>query len=154
MIISNEKNLDGLEWTPYKDNIEWTLKEGDGEKTVYAKFKDNANNISEVTSDGIIVDATPPQKCVVLVNDGAEITRHPDGFVELSLTAEDADMVIISNDKTFRGARWIPFEGPTSMTITDWKLLEGNGEKAVFVKFKDSAGNETEIFTDNIVQIK
>jgi hypothetical protein len=153
MMISNKKDLSDANWIPYKDNMEWILEPGDGERSVYAKFKDNANNISDVVSDDIVVDATPPQKCVLLINDGAEITRHPDGFVELSLTAEEADMVLISNDKTFRGARWIPFEAP-NMVITDWKLPEGNGEKTVYVKFKDTAGNETEVITDNIVQIK
>jgi hypothetical protein len=153
MMVSNNKTLDGAEWQPYKDNFEWGLESGDGERFVYAKFKDNAGNISEIISDGIIVDATPPQKCSVLVNDGAEVTRHPDGFVELSMNAEEADMVLISNDKSFRGARWMPFEAP-NMVITDWKLTENNGEKTVFVKFKDTAGNETEVFTDNIVQIK
>lgn len=43
----------------------WTLTTGDGSKTVYVKFKDNAGNWSVAYSDTIILDITPPPAPVI-----------------------------------------------------------------------------------------
>jgi len=38
----------------------WNLTAGDGEKTVYVKYRDSVGNWSETYSDAITLDATPP----------------------------------------------------------------------------------------------
>jgi hypothetical protein len=53
MIFSNN----GVTWSdpePYKTNKAWELSDGEGLKTVYAKFKDAAGNWSDICSDSII----------------------------------------------------------------------------------------------------
>ncbi len=40
-------------WQPYSDSISFTLPTGDGLKTVYARVRDRAGNVSEVASDSI-----------------------------------------------------------------------------------------------------
>ena len=45
---------------PYGTIKARTLTSGDGTKTVYAKFKDNAGNWSSAYSDTIILDQNPP----------------------------------------------------------------------------------------------
>ncbi|WP_232278979.1 chitobiase/beta-hexosaminidase C-terminal domain-containing protein [Geotalea uraniireducens] len=44
----------------YATTKAWTLATGDGNKTVYVKFKDTAGNWSTVYSDTILLDATAP----------------------------------------------------------------------------------------------
>ncbi|MFA5777922.1 MAG: peptidoglycan-binding domain-containing protein [Candidatus Paceibacterota bacterium] len=58
MIISNDAGFAGASWETYATSRAWTLTSGDGVKTVYAKFKDAAGNISAAISDTITVSGT------------------------------------------------------------------------------------------------
>lgn len=44
----------------YKEDVSYTLSGDDGKNTVYVWYKDASGNISDVASDSIIVDTTPP----------------------------------------------------------------------------------------------
>lgn len=48
-------------WSPYDDAapLPWTLIAGDGNKTVYAEFRDSSGNVLP-TDDDILLDTTPP----------------------------------------------------------------------------------------------
>lgn len=48
------------EWQDYGPSVSWTLPEGDGEKTVWVRFRDRAGNVSEAVWDTIILDTVPP----------------------------------------------------------------------------------------------
>ncbi|OGI83631.1 hypothetical protein A2903_02485 [Candidatus Nomurabacteria bacterium RIFCSPLOWO2_01_FULL_33_17] len=58
MIISNDAGFAGASWETYATTKSWTLTSGDGIKTVYARFKDAAGNMSVATSDTITVSGT------------------------------------------------------------------------------------------------
>jgi len=60
MTISNISDFTGIAWETYAETKSWTLPSGDGANTVYAKFKNNSGLISQVYSDDIILDTTPP----------------------------------------------------------------------------------------------
>lgn len=54
---------DGANFSPaetYADTKSWDLDTGDGDKTVYAKFKDTAGNWSLAYADTILLDTTAP----------------------------------------------------------------------------------------------
>ncbi|MGF1532269.1 MAG: hypothetical protein ACFCUI_01090 [Bernardetiaceae bacterium] len=151
MLIANTEDFAGAEWQPFAKSVsQWKLAGDSGTQTVYAKFRDEAHNESDVVKDDILVDALPPQNCSVLINAGDEISRHLDGYVELSLKAEDATMMLISNSKDFKNAQWQAYEE----LITDWRLAGPNGEKTVYVKFRDDAGNEAAPVSDSILLIR
>lgn len=151
MLISNNENFEGAEWQPFSKEVkDWKLDSDSGTQTVYVKFRDEAQNESEVVKDAIAVDALPPQNCSVLINAGDEISRHLDGYVELSLKADDAVAMMISDNKEFKNARWQSFED----LITNWRLSGPNGEKRVYVKFKDDAGNVSKPVSDSILLIR
>ena len=60
---------------PYATSVPWTLTTGDGQKTVYVKFKDTAGNWSTPPSTATItLDTTPPQVSFTSPVDGAVIT--------------------------------------------------------------------------------
>lgn len=58
MLISNDASFTVANWETYATSKAWTLTSGDGLKTVYAKFKDAAGNMSAVASDTITVSGT------------------------------------------------------------------------------------------------
>lgn len=58
MIISNDAGFTGAPWETYATSKTWTLTTGDGVKTVYAKFRDAAGNMSTAVSDTITVSGT------------------------------------------------------------------------------------------------
>ncbi len=59
MCVSNIASCSS--WQPYATSMAWTLPTGDGTKTVYAWFKDNAGNVTSASvSDSITLDATAP----------------------------------------------------------------------------------------------
>lgn len=47
-------------WEAYATSKAWSLTAGDGTKTVYVKYKDNAGLVSSAYSDTIILDTTAP----------------------------------------------------------------------------------------------
>lgn len=63
MHFSND-NTDWTGWEPYSDSKTWTLTAGDGAKTVYVQFMDEAGLISAAYSDNIeeIPEATSPEE--------------------------------------------------------------------------------------------
>lgn len=150
MKVSDKEDFAGQEWQPIKKYLKWTLSEGDGEKTLYAKFRDNAKNETEVVSATIDVDSTPPSDLSIIINGGDPTSRHIDGIVELTIKAKDAKYMMISNIDNFRGGRWLPYEE----LVSDWRLVGENGKKIVYIKFKDDAGNESEVISDEIVLIR
>ena len=60
MTISNSNDFAGTSWEPYQISKNWNLIPGDGKKTVYIKFRSEQGGVSEVVSDSIILDTTPP----------------------------------------------------------------------------------------------
>ncbi len=61
MMISNDPGFAGASEVSYAISSPWTLAPGpDGVRTVYVKFKDNANNWSSDYNDTIVLDTTGP----------------------------------------------------------------------------------------------
>ncbi|MFA4819091.1 MAG: Ig-like domain-containing protein [Patescibacteria group bacterium] len=58
MMISNVSDFSGATWETYAISKTWTLLTGDGVKTVYAKFRDAALNISTAVSDTITLNTS------------------------------------------------------------------------------------------------
>ncbi|MCK9417800.1 MAG: hypothetical protein M0R70_00295 [Nitrospirae bacterium] len=85
---------DGSTWStpePYATSKNWTLTTGDGIKTVFAIFKDNADNWSNaIPSNTIIFDTTPPAVSVNSPADGFTNNKTP----LLSYTVSDGAVVV------------------------------------------------------------
>jgi len=61
ILISNYPEFPRNEWEPYSRYKDWELILLDGVKTVYLKARDRTGKVSEVFSDSIILDTTPPK---------------------------------------------------------------------------------------------
>jgi hypothetical protein len=148
MKISSVNSFYGAAWEKYREDYpgwEWGNQEK-GKINVFVIFKDAAGNESKIVSDFLILDNEPPVDCSIFIDNKKEFCTHSEGKVKLSLNARGADLMMIANEPTFKNANYEPY-----LKDKDWVLTENDGIKTVYVKFKDIAGNETELFSDNIV---
>jgi hypothetical protein len=56
MMLSNSADFRDAKWEPYTTQTQWVLVLGDGEKTVYAKFKNSYSVTAAPVSDSIILE--------------------------------------------------------------------------------------------------
>lgn len=110
----------------------------EGEKTVFGLFKDKAGNITKLVSDKITFDKQPPKQAKIVIEDNAPWIINAEKKVKLTLSAEQGPaFMMISNSEKFTGAVWEHFVPVRK----DWVLEGEDGEKTVYCKFKDKAGN-------------
>ncbi|MCS7004449.1 MAG: hypothetical protein NZM38_03895 [Cytophagales bacterium] len=141
MQIDNSPDFKTGRWQRYsEENINHQLSDVDGIKRVYARFKDDAGNVSEPIYAEIKLDRKPPMEGTVEINGGDKITNNADKQVILNIYAKDATQMMISNDFFFRDAQWQPYQ-----TEVPWTLTGPDGLKTVYVKFKDEIGNESKV---------
>jgi hypothetical protein len=108
-------------WVPFAATKAWVLPAGDGEKTVYVRFRDAWRNTTPVpVSDTIRRDATPPANGTVTATPGAgKIDLSWEGFRE----AEGASGIV--------GYKVVYAVGAAPASCAAGKLLGTNDEGAV-----------------------
>jgi hypothetical protein len=143
-------STDGKEWSqwiPFALSHTIKLPEGDGDKTIFYKTRDYANNVAEPVTDSIILDSTPPDDLIILINGDAKYTRG--NIVNLTLYAFDEisglNMMSFSLDKV----KWLPWE-PYRSIIT-FPVPLGSGEKMIYFKVMDHANNTALEVWDTII---
>ncbi|MBF8264796.1 MAG: hypothetical protein HW384_660 [Dehalococcoidia bacterium] len=139
----------------YSANVKYTLSSGDGSKAVYVWFKDAAGNISNTASDSITLDTTAPSNSAVSINKGATYTNST--YATLTLSASDTIGVsgyYLSTETTMPS---VPSTGWTPVTSTasysanaNYTLSSGDGSKTIYVWYKDSAGNVSNMASGSI----
>ena len=111
------------------------MTDGIKEITVIAYDKAGNRAAGKVSA---YIDSRPPSGLKLAINNKAERTNST--MVSLAIEcADDASgvsMMALSND----GVNYQPWE--TYCTTKSWELSEGNGQKTVFLKIRDKAGNE------------
>jgi len=142
---SNNSDFAGATWTDDTPLLDWTLMAGDGTKTVYVKFRDRAGNVSGVYSDDIVLDTTAPTGSILIQGGAAVVTQTQ---VALTLAASDAHGVthIRLRNGTAAWSAWEPFAESRT-----WTLPVQEGERVVYVQFRDPAGNVSATYSDPIV---
>ncbi len=139
MSFSND-NINWSSWQAYATTAAWTLTTGDGTKTVYARFQDNAGNATTGNINAtIIIDTTPPTGGGVTINSGAAYCASTSVTLTLSPATDSSgmgEMRFSNNDST-----WSSWQ--TYATTAAWTLSTGDGTKTVYVQFQDKAGNTT-----------
>ena len=132
---------------------------GEGEHSLYVWLEDGASNRDHTANRiaSLRYDGTGPVDGTIAINNGAETTgslvvtlNDLGAYDGLSGMGPEA-MMQFSND----GADWSTPE-PVQDSRVDWNLsLSGGttnpGEKTVFVRYQDGAGNWSDPFSDTII---
>lgn len=132
-------------WETYATTKTWTLISGSGLKVVEAQFMDNAGNESLIVSDDIMLDTTLPTGSIT-INNGATYATNRN--LTLTLPASDNIQVSKMKFKVDNGSWGTPVNYTTPYTLT---ISPGDGTRTVYVKFIDSAGNESGAYSDTII---
>lgn len=148
MRVSEDSSFTGVPWEAYATTKAFTLSAGDGTKTVYAEFRDDAGNVSGTVNDAITYDATAPATNSIVINSGDANTATTS--VILSLSSTDATsgttLMEVSESATFVGASYEAYATTKAFTLS-----AGDGTHTVYARFKDAAGNVSSAVSDTIV---
>ena len=133
-------------WEPFTNERQYTLSTNDGEKVVYFRVVDQTGNVAEPVFDAIILDSTPPENVSIVINGNDMYTNSRN--VTLNLKAIDRlsgiSNISIIYDKTWTS--WETFSGTKNIQLP---LIDG--EKNVYFKVRDHAGNVAEPVFDKIL---
>jgi hypothetical protein len=134
---------DGTTWTEYDyaTSKSWTLTDGDGTRTVYVMYKDNAGNWSNPVSDTIRLDTQAPANPTLVLSDQTSgSTSYTNSRTVNVVVGNDSgiDKWLISESQSGR-----PEEGNPDWDIkpSTFTLSDGDGQKTVYIWVKDAAGN-------------
>lgn len=119
----------------------------EGDNVISLEASDIVGNKTTALVWSFVVDTKGPRGTIIINNEDA-LTNSV--YVNLSISADDATSGVqstaISNDGVFDTETWEPYRTKKE----NWQLPAISGTRKVFVKFKDTAGNESQIFSDTI----
>lgn len=147
MRISTDGDFSTVAWENYVASTTVTLPSGVGTKTVFVVFRDDAGNETSVVSDTIDFDDAEPTSPSVFIQDGDAYAASVS--VMLTLSAVDADFMQISTDGTFDSEPWTAFASTATIVLPGGDCATVDC-KIVSVRFRDVAGNISDIATDSI----
>lgn len=98
----------------------------------------------EAGGGGIFIPPKKPTPQFLFINGDEKYTTNT--RVTLSLSAEDASQMAVSNEPGFEGASWEKYE-----TVKTWVLLPGDGRKTVYAKFRSREGGVSRVIEDSII---
>jgi hypothetical protein len=142
-------SADGIHWGGWESygSSESTMFEpGAGVKTLFARFRDAAGNVSASASDTIFFDPSAATDYGVNIDNGVRFTTSRD--VRLAVGARSSTSAMqISNDPSFAGADWEPFASGRKWTLPG----SASGVTAtVYAHFRDTAGRVSATVQDDI----
>ena len=122
MMISENSDFSGASWESYATSKAFTLSTGDGTKTIYLKFNDNAGNESDSYSDTIIMNVTIPGDFSLNSPATGSFTNNPRPVFKWKVSnPPDSDLAKYQLEvENGQGSFFSTDNIPTSRT-TDWE---------------------------------
>ena len=141
MIVSENQNFTDTSWITFASLLPFTLSEGDADKVIYLKLRNSLGHESALIHTTIGYDSLSPESPSIVVGSNG-YTNSTVAPLTLSATSAVAPInnVMLSEQADLTGASWQTYAA--SMTF---KLSSGDGVKTVYAKFRDAAGNESQI---------
>ncbi len=84
MKIANELAIEDANWQPFQENITWIMQDGDGTRTVSARFKTADGKISEHQVASIFLDTESPTEPYVKFSDATVTNRLHENPLKIS----------------------------------------------------------------------
>ncbi|MCG3135551.1 MAG: hypothetical protein HMLKMBBP_03258 [Planctomycetes bacterium] len=137
----SDDNATWSDWTAFSASSPWPLPGADGIKTVYAEFRDAVGHTAS-SSDQVGIDRTGPVGSFT-IQGGASWTNSR--TVTLEPSAADAGIGIADMQFSNDGTTWAPWRGYGG-TYT-WSLDDADGQRTVWGRFRDKAGNVSQAVT-------
>lgn len=140
-------------WQPYDTSTTWTINSGDGNRIVYAQYRDAVGNTSPGgldIFDSILLDQTPPTGSIEIQTDPGCPGWIGSPNVTLLLSANDGAGIGLG-DMRFRNegmgpwSSWIPYN-----TTHPWTLEPVDGTRSVEVQYRDQLGNTSVIYSTTV----
>jgi hypothetical protein len=127
---------------PYQTVTTYTFPTGDGTKTLYARFADDAGNYSPVLAAAVLLDQTAPQLASVRIEEGALTNKT---VVNVALAAFDSGTGVDRMRLAFGTLAGKPLEAYASSRQlalpTDGAGNPLEGRQVLYAQFVDKAGN-------------
>jgi hypothetical protein len=139
MMLSNNQQFSGASWSDYAKELTWNLSaKDDGLYTVYVKFKDKYDIESDVYSDMIEIDLTPPE---VNISSPVNAERLKNSTLIVRGTASD-NSELTRVEVSIDGGPWIQMQDMENFTYRT--TLETRGPHTVRAKATDTVGRTAE----------
>ena len=137
----------------YSDNISSSLLTGPiGVRTIYVWFKDVAGNISNRYDDSITYDSTSLSGSIA-INNGDNFTNSRDVTLKLTATGKVTGYHLSESNATPNtSSNWTTVTSTNSYSNSNvpFTLSAGDGEKTVYVWYKNGAGVVSSRYEDSI----
>jgi len=157
VLISESDTFYGAAWQSYATTKSYTFKSPINEsKTLFVKYRIKLAGIyyreSPAYNSSIVFDNTAPSLTnpIVLINGGITFTRNRLVSLVFNVDTTAIAMQIFNeidyDPVTVGAAGWTPYANPKT-----WQLSLGNGQKNIYVRFKDDIGNITVFSSAGIV---
>lgn len=132
--ISEDPQFTDASLLPFTSATSWTLSAGEGIKTIYVSYLDDAGNQSAPVSAAIIVDTVSPTAAVIFNQNQA--TKHATFTMTLSAPSTDA------NFKTYqlRGGQYSDWTDTSELSSFNFTLTQ-QGPNLLSVRGIDAVGN-------------
>lgn len=156
MQLSADPTFTGADWQPFSPVASYAPGGEDGVKTVYARFQDEAGNLSSITAINFIYDTQPPVGYIfadpaVLPGDAVTTTLYLGDYSALV----EGDGETLPTDPGFDGgAVEMRLGSDPALTDACWQPLADSVIVAVdpaqpegtfYAQYRDAAGNVSEI---------
>ncbi|NQU16974.1 MAG: hypothetical protein HQ564_02815 [Candidatus Saganbacteria bacterium] len=135
----------------YSASVSWALRNSEGKRTVYIKFKDNAGNWSSTYSDNIFLDSLPP-----IVSPPSNQSFNPYlNALSLNFSVSDANLKSVSAKIKF-GTITIKDLSVSGNFVASWDGTNNSGDyvnEGIYlleIQASDKAGNSS---SNNICSI-
>ena len=142
-------------WIDYQSTYELKLHgHDDGLKYVYARFRDEAGNISQTIATSITADRTPPTGTLT-INQGDHYAFSQLVYLHIATVDEDVEQIRIEGHRSqvFDFEPGPMNEGKREM-LQVWWLDSLEGHKIIRVYFKDYAGNVSAVPAEDFINLQ
>ena len=136
-MASESSSLSGGSWSNYSIAPPFTLSPGNGTKAVFFKVKNSAGESTRKYDTITLNEITPLTVNSLSINNGDSSTSSRNVILNNSCSGSPTHY-IASESSSFSGASWLAYSNAPSFTLSS-----GDGEKTVYFKIKNSAGEST-----------
>jgi len=161
MCISNDGVFDTEIWEAYATTKTWPLNDGDGAKTVYAKFRNSSGNESDVVSSTIILDTTPPSVNSIVISppmaavgDNLQVTVDAVDLAGVASVIANGIVLTKAGENTWVGNISTSANlGVNTVTISLTDTLGHNTDAAESYRIIEVVGASGRCLTDSIMHV-